>query len=192
MNADPLAEFARLFARAGQGAPFDHTAASLATAGRDGRVSARMVLVKQFDRRGFEFFTNYESRKARDLDENPHAALCFHWPWLEEQVRVEGRVERLSAEESDAYFRSRPRGSQLGAWASEQSRPMPSRVTLLRRVIATEARFFGGAVARPPHWGGYRLLPEAIELWHGRPDRLHERRQFRRDGASWREERLYP
>jgi len=190
--ADPLADLAQLFAQAGQKAPFDHTAAALATADAQGRPSLRMVLVKSFDARGFPFFTNYESRKAHELAANPHAALCFHWPWIEEQVRIEGQVERLPEEESDAYFRSRSRGSQLGAWASAQSRPMPSRIALLRDVVATEARHFGRAVPRPPFWGGYLLRPEAIELWHGRPDRLHDRRRFERRDSGWTERRLYP
>jgi pyridoxamine 5'-phosphate oxidase len=189
---DPIAEFQRLFARAGRDAPFDVTAVTLATADAAGRPSARMVLVKTVDENGFCFFTNYESRKGAELAANPHAALCFHWPWIEEQVRVEGPVERASDEESDAYFASRPRGSQLGAWASKQSTPMPSRAALVWQVLQLEGRYFGRPVPRPPHWGGFRLRPERIELWHGRPDRLHERRLFVRGDAGWSLARLYP
>lgn len=189
---DPIAEFERVYARAGDGAPFDVTACTLATAGADGRPTARLVLLKKVDARGFSFFTNYASRKARQLAENPQAALCFHWPWIEEQVRVEGHVERLGDEESDAYFRSRGRGSQLGAWASRQSEPMPSRAALLWRVARVEARHLGGEVPRPPFWGGYLLRPDRIELWHGRPDRLHDRHLFQRTEDGWTDRRLYP
>lgn len=189
---DPIAEFLQVYARAGEDAPFDVTACTLATSGADGRPTARMVLLKKVDERGFSFFTNYASRKARQLAENPQAALCFHWPWIEEQVRVEGRIEILPAEESDAYYRSRGRGSQLGAWASRQSEPMPSRAALLWRVAKVEARHVGGAVPRPPFWGGYLLVPDRIELWHGRPDRLHDRHLFLRQDDEWTDQRLYP
>lgn len=189
---DPMREFARVFARAAAKAPFDPTAAALATAGPDAAPSCRLVLVKQFDARGFQFFTNFESRKGRELEANPRAALAWHWPWLEEQVRAEGTVERLPEAESDAYFAARPRGSQLGAWASRQSEPLPSRVALLRRVVATEARHLGGPVPRPPFWGGYLLRPERVEFWRGRPSRLHERRQFTLGAQGWSVERLSP
>jgi pyridoxamine 5'-phosphate oxidase len=187
-----MALFVRAFERASAGAPSDPTAAALATAGSDGRPSCRMVLVKVFDPAGFHFYTNYESRKARDLESNAFAALTWHWPWIEEQVRAEGRVERLSGEESDRYFATRPRASQLGAWASAQSRPLASRVALLREVVRTGARYLGRPVPRPPHWGGYRLRPDALELWQGRPSRLHVRRRFERVEGGWVEERLYP
>ena len=188
----PLAELQRLFARAGRDAPCGHAAAALATADAAGRPSARMVLVKQIEPAGLCFYTNYESRKGRELAVNPWAALCFHWPWIEEQVRVEGPVERLSAAESDAYFALRPRGSQLGAWASRQSLPMASRATLLWQLLQHEGRHLGRPVPRPPYWGGYRLVPDSIELWHGRPDRLHERRFFSRTDSGWTLSRLYP
>lgn len=189
---DPLAEFQTLFARVSQDAPTDPTAMALATADATGAPSARMVLLKGVDARGFQFFTNYDSRKGRELTENPRAALCWHWAWLEMQVRAEGTIERLGAEESDAYFASRPRGSQLGAWASFQSQPLDSRFALLRRVVATEARFLGRPIPRPPHWGGYLLRPQAIEFWQGKQSRLHERRRFTLEGGAWRCERLSP
>jgi len=188
----PIPEFEAAFARAARAAPSDPTAVALATAERDGRPSARMVLLKGVDGRGFLFYSNYESRKGRELAENPRAALCFYWPWIDEQVRVEGRVERLPAAESDAYFATRPRGSQLGAWASYQSQPLPSRFALLRRVAALEARWLGRAVPRPPHWGGYLLVPERVEFWKSRASRLHDRWSWTPSATGWRRERLSP
>jgi pyridoxamine 5'-phosphate oxidase len=152
----------------------------------------RMVLLRGADERGFVFHTNYESRKARELDENPRAAICVHWHALEEQIRIEGRVERLTDVESDAYFSSRPRGSQLGAWASKQSAPLPSRETLEEEYREIERRYEGRPVPRPPFWGGYRLAPDRIEFWFGRPDRLHDRLLYTRQGEGWTIERLYP
>lgn len=190
--ATPMAEFAATFARAAAGAPFDPTAAALATVDADSRPSCRMVLVKRFDEAGFRFFTNYESRKGAELAGHPHAALTWYWPWLDVQVRAEGAVERLAAAESDDYFAERPRGHQLGAWASLQSRPLPSRFALLRRVVAVEARFLGGRVERPPYWGGYLLVPERVEFWRARASRLHERNLWTRTDGGWRRERLYP
>lgn len=189
---DPLARFEELYARATSGAPFDPSAVALATADANGRPSARMVLLKGVDARGFRFFTNYDSRKGRELAANPHAALCFYWPWIDEQVRAEGEVTRLPPEESDAYFVTRPRGAQLGAWASAQSAPLASRFALLRRVARTEARFLGGAIPRPPQWGGYRLAPRAIEFWTAKRSRLHERRLYTRTAEGWRSARLQP
>lgn len=189
---DPLGEFQTLFARVLKDAPTDPTAMTLATADATGAPSARMVLLKGVDARGFQFFTNYDSRKGRELTENPRAALCWHWAWLEMQVRAEGAIERLGAAESDAYFATRPRGSQLGAWASYQSQPLDSRFALLRRVIATEGRYLGRAIPRPPHWGGFLLRPHAIEFWQGKKSRLHERRRFTLDAGAWRCERLSP
>jgi pyridoxamine 5'-phosphate oxidase len=189
---DPIAEFQALFARAALAAPFDPTAVALATADGGNRPSVRVVLLRGVDERGFRFFTNYDSRKGRELAANPRAALCFYWPWLDEQVRVEGPVERLPPEESDAYFATRPRGSQLGAWASRQSEPQASRVALLRRVVVAEARFLGREVPRPPHWGGYRLAPESIEFWTHKPSRLHLRRRYERGSGGWTCQRLDP
>jgi pyridoxamine 5'-phosphate oxidase len=144
------------------------------------------------DERGFIFYTNYTSRKGQELDINPYAALCFYWTTLDEQIRIEGTTERLSGEESDAYFNTRPRGSQLGAWASAQSQLLATREILEEEYRATEQRFAGQPVPRPPFWGGFRLKPSIIEFWFGRPDRLHDRVRYSRDGRAWKIERLYP
>lgn len=189
---DPIELFARWFREAEDaGLPLPESMA-LSTATADGVPSSRMVLLKAFGPEGFCFFTNYESRKSRELMANPRAALLFHWAVLERQVRIEGRVERVSDEESFAYYRTRDRGSRIGAWASRQSRPLPDRETLEKRVAEFESRFPGDEVPLPPHWGGYRVVPERIELWQGRPSRLHDRCVFVRDGSAWRMERLYP
>ena len=190
-SADPITEFLNAVERA-QAHQVDTAPVLLATADGTGRPSARMVLLRGADARGFVFFTNYNSRKGRELTDNPQAALCFYWPSLDEQIRIEGRVERASPEESDAYFGSRPRGSQLGAWASDQSMVLPSRETLEEKYREIERQFEGQAVQRPPFWGGYRLTPARIEFWYGRPDRLHDRVVYVRDGSAWRIERLYP
>ena len=190
-SADPITEFLRAQARA-EAHSIDTTPVILATADASGQPSARVVLLRGIDPRGFAFFTNYTSRKGRELEANPRAALCIHWPSLEEQIRIEGSVERLPVEESDAYFDGRPRGSQLGAWASEQSQVMPSRETLERRYQEVEQRFEGVPVTRPPHWGGYRIVPHRMEFWYGRPDRLHDRVVYAREGDGWRVARLYP
>jgi pyridoxamine 5'-phosphate oxidase len=189
---DPLAEFRRVFDRSAENAPYDPVAVTLATASRDGRPSARIVLLRGVDDHGFVFFTNYQSRKASEIEDNPHAALCCYWPWLDEQVRVEGLVERATAAESDAYFASRPRGSQIGAWASAQSRPLESREVLEQSYHDTDARLTAQAVPRPPHWGGYRIVPERIEFWHAGTYRLHNRVLYTREGNDWRRELLYP
>ncbi len=189
---DPIARFQSVFERARQREPSDPTAATLATATRDGRPSARRVLLKQVDGRGFVFYTNRESRKGQELAENPFAALCFYWPSIEEQVRVEGPVEPISDEESDSYFASRPRGSQLGAWASDQSRPLESRVRLVGRYLKHKGRFAGRPVPRPPFWGGYRLIPERIEFWQHQRFRLHDRTLFTLTEEGWSSQRLYP
>jgi pyridoxamine 5'-phosphate oxidase len=189
---DPIERFHGVLARASDRAPFDPVAVTLATASRSGRPSARIVLLRRVDSRGFVFFTNYESRKACDLAENPFAALCCYWPWLDEQVRVEGPVERVSAAESDEYFAGRPRGSQIGAWASDQSRVLGDRATLEERYRAIEAQYSDRVLPRPLHWGGYRLSPERIEFWRAGSDRLHERHVFLREGDGWRAELLYP
>ena len=150
------------------------------------------MLVRTIDDRGFGFFTNYESRKGRELIENPFAALCFHWIALDEQIRIEGRVEQMPAEESDAYFNSRPRGSQLGAWASTQSRVLRAREDLEVKYRDIEQQYDGQTVPRPPFWGGFRIVPHRIEFWYGRPDRLHDRLRYERTGDDWKIERLYP
>jgi pyridoxamine 5'-phosphate oxidase len=165
---------------------------TLATVGPDGRPSARVVLYKGLSEGGLRFFTNYQSRKGQELAQVKHAALVFHWAPLERQVRVEGTVEKLSAEESDAYFATRPRESQLGAWASPQSEPIASREELERRVEELAKRYEGGPVPRPPHWGGYRVVPERVEVWVGRGARLHDRFRFTRGAGGWSRERLAP
>jgi pyridoxamine 5'-phosphate oxidase len=190
-SANPITEFLNAIERA-QARQVDTAPVALATADASGRPSVRMVLLRGVDERGFVFHTNYNSRKAKELSENPRAALCFHWHTLEEQIRIEGHVERLSSDESDGYFRTRPRGSQLGAWASAQSAVLPSRETLEQQYREVERRFEGATVPRPPFWGGFRLLPDRIEFWFGRPDRLHDRLSYTREGDGWRIERLYP
>jgi pyridoxamine 5'-phosphate oxidase len=165
----------------------------LATATLDGHPSARIVLLKGFDERGFVFYTNYEGRKGEELETNPHCALLFYWGELERQVRVEGRVRRVPDKESDAYFAGRPRGSQLGAWASEQSRPVGDRGALEHRLRELEAEYEGREVPRPPFWGGYRVEPETIEFWQGRENRVHDRLVYRRsEDGGWRRGRLQP
>ncbi|MDT8342053.1 MAG: pyridoxamine 5'-phosphate oxidase [Longimicrobiales bacterium] len=193
-DEDPFDLFRDWYRTAEESGLFMPEAMALATASADGAPSARMVLLKDFDARGFTFYTNYESRKARELDENPRAALTLHWAVLERQVRIEGTVHRVSQAESLAYFRTRPRGSRIGAWASAQSRPLAARADLEARVRETEARFRGDAIPLPPFWGGYRVVPTLIEFWQGRADRLHDRWVFRRGDAeaAWTVERLHP
>lgn len=168
------------------------TAFSLGTVGADGQPAVRILLLKSVDERGFVFFTNLESRKGRELLAHPQAAMCFHWQPLERQVRVEGVASPVSAEEADEYFASRPRGSQIGAWASEQSREMRQASDLETRVKSMVARFEGVSVPRPPHWSGFRLVPGRMEFWHGMPSRLHARYVYLRAGDGWRTEILYP
>lgn len=189
---DPHAIFEAWLAEAVAGEPNDPNAVALATVGADGQPSLRMVLLKGHDARGFVFYTNGESRKARELEGAPVAGLLFHWKSLRRQVRVEGPVSPVSDAEADAYFASRARASRLGAWASDQSRPLDRRETFEQRYAAMEARFAGGDVPRPPHWGGYRVRPERIEFWQDRAFRLHERRLFTRAGDGWTEGLLYP
>lgn len=192
MTDDPFALFAGWFKVAEAKEPSDANAMTLATA-RDGQPSARIVLLKAFDDRGFVFYTNLESRKGREIAANPAAALLFHWKSLARQIRIEGRLSRVSDAEADAYFATRPRMSQIGAWASRQSEAMPGgRAEFEAALEAVERRFAGADVPRPPHWSGYRLAPERIEFWEGRDYRLHERRLFVRSGNGWTTEWLYP
>jgi pyridoxamine 5'-phosphate oxidase len=189
---EPFEEFERWYAEAREKEPRDANAMALATATRHGTPSVRMVLLKGADTRGFVFFTNFESRKSAEVLSNPRVALCLHWKSLGRQVRIEGTTEQVAAAEADAYFASRPRDSQVGAWASDQSRPLESRADLERRVAEINALYGNQPVPRPPQWSGFRVVPVAIELWHERPFRLHDRIVYRRAGDGWRKERLYP
>jgi len=192
MASDPFRLFDEWFAEARESEINDPGAMALATADAAGRPSVRMVLLKGHGPEGFVFYTNEHSAKGGELAENPRAALLFHWKSLRRQVRIEGPVERVTEEEADAYFATRARDSQLGAWASDQSRPLDSRATFEQRFKEVKARFEGTDVPRPPHWRGYRVVPERIEFWMDRPYRLHERRLFTRDGERWSEGLLYP
>jgi pyridoxamine 5'-phosphate oxidase len=188
---DPLALLRRWYAEAQAAAP-RADAMTLATATPDGHPSARIVLLKGIEDDGVTFFTNYESRKGGELEANPHAALVLLWPAIDRQVRLAGAVRRLSAQESDAYFATRPRGSQLGAWASQQSRPLRDRAQLDERFAQAEARYAGRPVPRPPHWGGFKLVPQEVEFWQARPNRLHDRFAYVRDPGGWTRTRLAP
>ena len=192
MADDPFALFETWFAEAKASEPNDADAMALATADGAGRPSVRMVLLKGFDPRGFVFYTNLDSRKGADLAANPRAGLLFHWKSLRRQVRVEGPVGAVSDAEADAYFATRGRDSRLGAWASDQSRPLPDRATFEARFDAMRERFGDGDIPRPPRWSGFRVAPERIEFWSDRAARLHERRLFERDGSGWHEGLLYP
>jgi len=192
MSDNPITLFDAWYAEARQAEINDSNAVALATADAQGRPSVRMVLLKGHGPDGFVIYTNRESRKAGELTANAHAALLFHWKSLRRQVRIEGSVSLVSDAESDAYFASRGRDSQLGAWASDQSRPLDSRETFETRFAEMQARFEGGDVPRPPHWGGYRIAPDRIELWQDRAHRLHERRLFTRETGTWTEGLLFP
>lgn len=191
-TTEPTDLFHAWFAEAEKSEPNDANAMALATVGADGMPSIRMVLLKGADADGFVFYTNYESRKGVELLAHPSAALCFHWKSLRRQVRVEGTVSPVSDEEADAYFASRARGSQLGAWASEQSRPLAGKAELLKRVGSFTAKFGIGKVPRPPHWSGFRLSPGYFEFWKDGQFRLHDRLIYRRDGDDWSTQTLYP
>jgi pyridoxamine 5'-phosphate oxidase len=190
--ADPLELFAAWLAEAEREEANDPTAMALATVGADGMPSSRMVLLKQADARGFVFYTNYQSRKGQQLLAHPKAALLFHWKSLRRQVRVEGEVSQVNDEEADAYFASRPRQSRIGAWASDQSRPLESRYALEKRVAQFAAKFAVGTVPRPPHWSGFRVRPRLIEFWSDGAFRLHDRVVYHRSEDGWHTERLYP
>ncbi len=191
--AEPFALFARWFGDAAAASVPEPNAMTLATSTSNGAPSARVVLLKAFDARGFAFFTNYDSRKGGDLESNPCAALVFFWPTLERQVRVEGRVERVDESESDTYFQMRPRSARLGAWASRQSSVLPSRGALEQRMRVLDAEYPGETpIPRPPYWGGFRVVPRAVEFWQGRSSRLHDRLLYRRLDANWTLVRLAP
>jgi pyridoxamine 5'-phosphate oxidase len=190
-DSDAIVRYLRAAERARQEG-VDTIPASLGTADVSGRPSVRVVLLRQVDNRGFVFYTNYASRKARELTANPHAALCQHWPTLEEQIRVEGTVETVDPADSDRYFAGRPRESQIGAWASDQSNDLETRGVLEERYAEIEAKFAGRPVDRPPFWGGFRVVPERIEFWYGRAGRLHERLLYTRTADGWKTGWLFP
>jgi pyridoxamine 5'-phosphate oxidase len=193
LDPDPIKQFDVWFTAAAKAGIHDANAMALATATLDGKPSARVVLLKDFDESGFVFYTNYASEKGRQLEENPRAALVLYWMEVERQIRIEGTVEKTSREESEQYFHTRPAGAQLGAWASRQSEVIDARRVLNARLEEITERFAQGEIPLPPHWGGYRLKPERIEFWQGRPDRLHDRfRYTRQKDGSWQIDRLAP
>lgn len=192
VSPDPITQFGIWFNAAERAGIHEPNAMTLATAGYDGRPSARIVLLKGVDRNGFVFYTNYESRKGQDLSESPFAALVFFWPDLERQIRVEGAISRISGEQSDAYFHARPRGSQLGALASPQSSVVSSREELEEKLAGLQDTYANREITRPDNWGGYVLQPDYVEFWQGRPNRLHDRIRYRFSAGSWVVERLAP
>lgn len=192
MQTDPFELFAELYDRVQKSDLEEPSAVTLATATPDGRPSVRVVLLKEFDERGFVFYTNLTSRKARELRSNPHAALCFYWEPVHHQVRVQGTVSQVADSEADAYFATRPRGSQIGAWASKQSSELPDRDVLAQRFKEYEKKFVGGEVPRPEFWSGFRLAPTRMEFWQRRENRMHERTEFVRQGEGWSVTYLYP
>ena len=189
---DPFALFDRWYREAREAGLYLPESMALATATADGQPSVRQVLLKAFDERGFVFYTNFDSRKGEEIAENPRGALAVHWPVLQRQVRINGGVEKTTEEESYAYFSSRPRGSQVGAWASDQSSVLGGREELERSFREAQERFSGGDIPLPPFWGGYRVIPETFEFWQGRANRLHDRLRFTRTGGDWTIDRLYP
>ena len=191
-KADPIAQFGIWFQEAVEAEPNNPNAMTLATVSADGRPSTRMVLLKDHDAQGFVFYTNFNSQKGQELLANPNASLCFHWKSLGKQVRIEGPAGRVPDSEADAYYASRPRGSRIGAWASEQSQPVASRDVLEARVADLTAKFGADNIPRPPHWSGFRVVPDRIEFWTDRPDRLHDRQVFVRTADGWSEQRLQP
>lgn len=191
VDPDPIMQFSRWFDEAIRAQVAEANAMSVATVAPSGRPSTRILLIKEFDERGFTWYTNYESRKGRELEQNPYAAMLFHWIALERQVRIEGKVERVTASESDEYFNSRPMRSRRGAIASEQSKPIADRETLEARYAQVKQQY-GDLPPRPPQWGGYRLVPDAIEFWQGRPSRLHDRILYTLVDGNWQRQRLQP
>lgn len=190
--SNPFTLFGSWFKDAEQESVGEHNAMTLATVSGSGKPSVRQLLLKEFNKKGFSFFTNLDSRKAKELSKNPNAALLFYWPELHRQVRIDGRVVRVSDKEADAYFATRPRGSQIGAWISKQSSTLKNRATLKKAYSAFEKKFKGKKIPRPPHWGGFRLIPREIEFWSGMPSRLHDRLIFIQVGSRWTSHRLFP
>lgn len=192
LHEDPIKQFEAWFTQAANEGIVEPNAFTLATVSAEGKPSSRIVLLRNFDQRGFTFFTNYNSQKGSDMAENPYVAMNFFWPDMERQIRINGTVEKITALESLDYFKSRPRGSQIGAWASDQSKELVSRELLEGRIAEIEKRFAGKDVEKPPFWGGFRVKPETIEFWQGRPSRLHDRLRYSKQGDGWKVDRLNP